>query len=585
MPQIRRSRRSRTSLTAPVRLLTLSCLSAGITAASLAFAAPAHAGDPGNPLDADFKYVGRSVRLNNPNRVLLQTAGCYVVTRFTGTRIQANFASETRNGSTSRVRVRVYGTDGGFVKQSVGSITGSGSVTVSGLANGTYQAEIYREDDALSGGLSFRGVTLDSGRSISAPSGWAKSRRIEFYGDSVTAGVEAASGGNNRGSSVEDSGFFSYANALARKFNARPYNNGQGGLAVLNGRSLYGNATKFPSVGADYSQRNSGNNGGVGLQSTYNRVVVDEQDLRPYSFGFKPQLVVFACGINDVNAGVLPNSGLRNQWKDRYKAIARDVHERGKDANGRGPVLLFHVPALGFNSQQPLDAVEEVANELRGEGLPAYFRGRYSQNLYDVTANGAHPNRDDSNQIADELKAFIDANTSNGSGGILDALNQRGWNGGGGTTPDPEPEPEPEARADIVRNAWRATNLAGCVAYDGFGIGSFDAYRFDGESQLYDHFRFRNVDFGAGRNDIAFRYATADGQQLQVNVFWQDTPANNYRWNYVGTIYGNSTGGWNTFRWTGVRLSGNRVLTGRKTVVFQCVGGSANVKQIRFKQN
>ncbi len=360
--------------------------------------------DPANPLDGNYHYVGRVLR--ETGAVVLTGSGMYVETKFSGTKFTAKFDDQNWGNAGSRLRFLVYNASNTLVKNVIGTVPNGAtnhSISVTGLASATYRLQIVRESGQDFGALRFKGLTLDSGKTISDPGATIKTRKIEFYGDSVTAGVQAGSS-TARGSSSPDSGYNSYANRLGRLYGATPWNDGISGLGVLNGKSFFGGAS-----------------GGVGLESTYNKIVLVENDLRTYNFGsFKPQLVVMAMGINDVGTGVLPSSSDKARWNTKYKEIVRDIATKHQFSGQGGPVFLFTVPPLGSYSQDAKAGVQEVANQLKGEGYDAYFWAGYSQDLYDNTSDGSHPNAADHVKISDQLKSYIDGN-------LLGELQSRGW--------------------------------------------------------------------------------------------------------------------------------------------------------------
>ena len=151
-----------------------------------------------------------------------------------------------------------------------------------------------------------------------------------------------------------------------------------------------------------------------------------------------------------------------------------------------------------------------------------------------------------------------------------------GGGGGGGSTGG-------NASYPIDWNADQATNILGSQKYTGFGIASFDAWVFGGETRKQDQFRCTTVDFGDnGFNDIAFRFASG-ANSFQVRVWYQGDASVNYAWTYLGDIVGYNTGGWDTYAWTGVKL--NTYVTGRKQIIFRCVRGGANVQRLQFKRS
>ena len=175
-------------------------------------------------------------------------------------------------------------------------------------------------------------------------------------------------------------------------------------------------------------------------------------------------------------------------------------------------------------------------------------------------------------------QAFTNAMTSVG----LSVSTFKNQSGNGASAPPP-PGGSGNVSYPINRDAWTAVDLQGCSASVGYGITSFDAWVFPGETQREDQFRFAEIDFGAnGWNDLAMEYATASGP-LRVYVWHAGDASNNYAWTYLGEIYGPGTGGWNTFKYTGLRL--NRFVTGKRRLIFRAVQNGANIRKFQFKRS
>ena len=143
----------------------------------------------------------------------------------------------------------------------------------------------------------------------------------------------------------------------------------------------------------------------------------------------------------------------------------------------------------------------------------------------------------------------------------------------------PEP-PSDDVAYPIDFAADGVTHVLGATVYPGFGLGSFDTYVFGTETRRRDQFRVTTVDFGDnGFNAIGLRYAT-DASHVRARVWSQPKGNPTARWTYLGDIVGGRTGGWNDFATAGTRLGSH--VTGEQHVIFRCMGGAANISDIRF---
>src|SRR5450759_1916913 len=126
----------------------------------------------GSPSDSNITYVGRWDNSNLSN-VKSYWSGAYFRVNFTGTTLSIKLAAA----------VPIYVTIDGATKY-YSSANGTVNLTSTPLASGTHSLRVAArsENDTIQ----FQGLALGSGASTQAPA--AKSRLIEFVGDSITAG-------------------------------------------------------------------------------------------------------------------------------------------------------------------------------------------------------------------------------------------------------------------------------------------------------------------------------------------------------------------------------------------------------------
>lgn len=332
---------------------------------------------PGNLIistDPCFQYCGR-IDFRDPAAPAFSYAGSYITTRFQGTSLAAVFddLGDWWREEGNRVGFSIDGGEMVTFTLEKGKL-GQRVEAAKGLADGAHNLVIAKLIGPGQGGstLVFRGLTLDEGKRLEQPAP-RPTRRIEAYGDSVTEGESALcpEGTHDCGDS---SGWMSYANILARKLGAEIHNLGIGGLAVRNESGYY-------------------NSGHFGLQTTWDKVK-PHGNMPAWDFSrFTPTLILFAMGVNDASTKALEDV---SAWKDSYLSIIRAVSQK----HGADVPILLTVAAIEWNADQAYPCVEQVAEQLRAEGLHAEVC-RFSFRV------SGHPNRVEHRAMADELHAFI----------------------------------------------------------------------------------------------------------------------------------------------------------------------------------
>jgi hypothetical protein len=141
------------------------------------------------PAHTNLVYVGRwDVR--NRVRPACAWTGSEIRARFTGTSLRARFRTTADFNAVDWVAV----IDGDLANRRAFSVPGTSEVTLTvatGLSNGVHTVTFHRESE-LSWVCEFLGLTLDSGAGLLRPEP-VPTRRIEFFGDSVTSGGDGGS--------------------------------------------------------------------------------------------------------------------------------------------------------------------------------------------------------------------------------------------------------------------------------------------------------------------------------------------------------------------------------------------------------
>jgi hypothetical protein len=221
--------------------------------------------------DPNIQYTGR-IDFSNPLSPVLSWSGSSVIANFTGTSIKATlnemggnyFYFIVDNGTPNKIQLS----------------SGTKTYTIAtGLPDTTHKVEIYKRTEAINWPSAFVNFIIDNGKKLTEPPA-RPIRKIEFYGDSITAGLSLDAPDDNQ-NAVNTNAYLTYGAVTARNLNAEPHITAVSGIGVV--KSWFdGNMPK------DYYYRLTGSNG-----STY------------WDFNeWKPDLIVINLGQNDKWLGV-----------------------------------------------------------------------------------------------------------------------------------------------------------------------------------------------------------------------------------------------------------------------------------------
>ena len=179
----------------------------------------------------------------------------------------------------------------------------------SGLENGLHTVKVLKRSEAQNSANALLSLTTD-GDFYTPPE--KPERKLEFYGDSLTAGVGiTATEATGDGSSLEEDGLATYAGIAARFFNAQ-YNVFAGG-----GRALY------------LSQYHSRS-----IYDMYRQVDFDVNNQDPWDFdSYIPDAVVINLGTNDSNyvynmcKTEAAKEAFYTEYKKVYEKFVTELHQ------------------------------------------------------------------------------------------------------------------------------------------------------------------------------------------------------------------------------------------------------------------
>lgn len=253
--------------------------------------------------------------------------------------------------------------------------------------NQEHEILLFKRQDACHE-VTFLGFEIaDGGRVLKLPE--VPERRIEVYGDSVSAGeVSEAVAYTGREDPQHNGEFsnswFSYAWMTARKLNAQIHDIAQGGIALMDGTGWF--------CAPEY----------VGMESVWDKVHYNPGLGEATSWNFSdyiPHVVVVAIGQNDSNPSdyMKDYDGARAVlWRERYAGFIRRIRINYPDAwIVCCTTLLQHDAAWDR-------AISQVCRQLGDERVRHFLFRRNG------TGTPGHLRIAEAEEMAEELSAYIE---------------------------------------------------------------------------------------------------------------------------------------------------------------------------------
>jgi endoglucanase len=240
----------------------------------------------------NIQYFGR-FDFSNPKQPACDWPGCYIETRFTGTSIAVKLS-----GGTNDFNVFIDGQAKPKIAMSNGKTT---YVAASALADGSHSLLLTKRTEGFSGVTAFTGFQLDDGKSLQAPPPRAVAKKIQFIGDSFTAGYgDEATVVSCPERQPYDNNYVAYGPVTARALGAEYSVQAVSGIGLVHnyGDSLPLSANPLPA----YFDRTLFGRGAPTWDMTK----------------WIPDLIVIALGTNDFSTMVKPSE---TQYTGAYKAF------------------------------------------------------------------------------------------------------------------------------------------------------------------------------------------------------------------------------------------------------------------------
>jgi len=255
------------------------------------------------------------------------------------------------------------------------------------LSDGEHELCFYKRMDSCHM-VVFHGFVVDEGFELLEPP-VRPARRIEVYGDSVSAGevseaVEYSGQPDPEHDGEYSNSYYSYSWITARKLGAELHNVAQGGIALLEGEGYF----NMPDT--------------KGMEYVYDKIQyqpwfgVKEWDFSKYI----PELVLVAIGQNDKHPYDYMKEDYDGEraavWRKRYAAFIRKLRSVYPEAH------IICKTTILYHDKSWDSAIHQVVQELQDAHVH-YFE--YSNNS---VGTPGHVRRPEAEKMAEELCRFVE---------------------------------------------------------------------------------------------------------------------------------------------------------------------------------
>lgn len=220
--------------------------------------------------------------------------GSAMIARFSGTG-----ATLQMSGSDDRYQVVIDGT----LSPTILKVTSSGKFQVAqGLAAGTHDLVVWRRTESNASTSSYLGLTVADGQLVPAPA--RPSRRLEIYGDSITAGYGIEGQGPSCSVSQDNSNhYLTYGALTARALSAELHTVAWSGIGMYRN---YGQSAPASDT--------------LTMPRVYARIMPSVDSA--WDFGtWQPDAVVINLGTNDASTNGDPGTPYRTAYLDFVRGL------------------------------------------------------------------------------------------------------------------------------------------------------------------------------------------------------------------------------------------------------------------------
>ena len=216
-------------------------------------------------------------------------------------------------------------------------------------------------------------------------------RRIEVYGDSVSAGevseaIDYAGQPDPEHDGEYSNSYYSYTWMTARNLNAEIHDIAQGGAALLDGTGWF--------AGPDF----------VGMESIYDKIQYYPEPAKPSKWDFeayRPHVVIVAIGQNDANPDNYMAEDYEGKKAQHWRKSYRDFIAKLRAIYPKATIILA-TTILEHDANWD-KAIDEVCRELADERIHHFL---YSNN---GAGTPGHIRIPEAEKMSKELTAFIES--------------------------------------------------------------------------------------------------------------------------------------------------------------------------------
>jgi len=337
-----------------------------------------------SPSHPALQYMGR-IDFGDPENPVWINPCTSVTVRFTGSFVKAELTNQ-RSCWTNYLGAIVDGVQKKYALQKDGRQV----VTLfEGLPDGEHELLLFKRMDSCHQ-IVFHGLIVEEASSVTMAAPLPE-RRIEVYGDSVSAGeVSEAVQYCGLPDPVHDGEFsnsyYSYPWYTARMLNAQLHDVAQGGIALLEGTGYF----RWPEY--------------LGMEYMYDKMQYHTDITEPKQWDFNrytPHVVIVAIGQNDNHPDDYMSGDYYHpkavHWRARYKAFV----EKLRSIYPRAHIILS---TTILNHHENWDkSIHQVWSELADEKIHHFL---YSKN---GCGTHGHIRKPEAEQMGRELSAFIDS--------------------------------------------------------------------------------------------------------------------------------------------------------------------------------
>lgn len=332
--------------------------------------------------DPALQYMGR-IDWEDPENPIWVFASTCVRVHFTGTFVKAD-VTNFRNCWDNYLG---YMLDGVEYKRKLAPSGREVYTLADDLEDTSHELLLFKRQDACHM-IQFHGLIVADDAMVDAPVALPE-RRIEVYGDSVSAGevseaIDFCGQADPPHNGEFSNSYYSYSWFTARMLNAQLHNIAQGGAALL------ANTGYFHAP--DYQ----------GMESIYDKIQYNDQIMPDKKWDFSrytPHVVVVAIGQNDNHPDDYmqrdPACQQVQHWKDHYEAFVRNLRQLYPNA-----YIILSTTILGHHPGWDA-AIDDVCRAI-GDNRVKHFL--YSNNGCGTCGHIRIP---EAEQMAKELSAFI----------------------------------------------------------------------------------------------------------------------------------------------------------------------------------